>query len=394
MQQIETAVIGGGIAGLALSLALVRKGHKVTLFEANGGAYQASVRNFGLIWPSGQKIGPMRQMALHSRELWIKAAREASFSINPNGSLYLAQTDTECDIINWYVQNNQEEDNPARILSPSEAQNLSPAVKPDHLKQALYYPSDACVQPVNACRQIEKYLSQHDMVDIQYFTKVLMVDGNRLITAREVYRADRIFVASGHFFKEWYPQLFETSKSRICKLHMMRTTEQPDGWALGPNLCGGLTLLHYPSFAEAPDIQNLHKEALDKWPDQMKHGIHVLIAQHHDGKITLGDSHHYESDVSPFDEEAVFNAIMEYTGHISQIPNLKLESRWQGVYAKSGDSLPIVERIDDYTTFVGALGGAGMTLSMGLADWVVNDSIPETLDLSGSRFSAPAESNP
>ena len=386
MIKCENAIVGGGIAGMSIALALIKNGQNVTLFEANGSAVQASIRNFGLIWPSGQRQGPMRDLAMHSRQLWLDTAPIAGYSIQPWGSMYMAETDAAADVLSWYEDMDKGESKPARLLTVKEATAINPAIKKDRVQQVLFCPSDACVQPVIACRQLEKYLQAHPLVDTKYHTRILYVDGNRLITAKGEYEAERIFVSSGHFFKDWYPDLFTKTKTKVCRLQMMRTVTQPDNWILGSNLCGDLTLLHYPAFVDAPTIEKVRQEAHLNWPLQMQHGIHILIAQHADGRITLGDSHHYDTDVSPFDETVVFQAILDYTQHIAQLPTLQLESTWQGVYSKSGDSLPIVEKIDEYTTFVGALGGAGMTLSMGLGDWVVNQRFAQGLNLSSERF--------
>ena len=60
------AVIGAGIVGLALARALARRGHAVTVLEADRPPQGASIRNFGTLWPVGQPEGPRRTMALES----------------------------------------------------------------------------------------------------------------------------------------------------------------------------------------------------------------------------------------------------------------------------------------------------------------------------------------
>ncbi|MBP3958022.1 hypothetical protein J8F10_22430 [Gemmata sp. G18] len=74
---------------------------------------------------------------------------------------------------------------------------------------------------------------------------------------------DRVFVCSGADFETLFPDVFAASGIRRCKLQMMKTRPQPNGWRIGTHLAGGLTLCHYRAFemcsapqTEAPDRRN------------------------------------------------------------------------------------------------------------------------------------------
>jgi hypothetical protein len=58
-------------------------------------------------------------------------------------------------------------------------------------------------------------------------------------------------------FDDAVPGNSATAGFTRCKLQMMRTHPQPDGWRLGPTLAGGLTLRFYPSFRIPPSLPRL-----------------------------------------------------------------------------------------------------------------------------------------
>src|SRR5580658_2443944 len=100
----DIAVIGGGILGLAHAWVLARKGKRVVLFERGLHATGASVRNFGMIWPIGQPAGELRQIALRSREIWIDALYAARLSSRPTGSLHVAHSADEADVLREFAE--------------------------------------------------------------------------------------------------------------------------------------------------------------------------------------------------------------------------------------------------------------------------------------------------
>ena len=154
---------------------------------------------------------------------------------------------------------------------------------------------------------------------------------------------------------------------------MMRTAPLGSGWRLGPMLAAGLTLRHYPAFADCPSLAAVISRFFAELPDYDRYGIHVLVSQNGLGELVLGDSHEYGAAVEPFDKEEINALILRYLATFLRPPELRLASRWHGVYCKHPSQPWFIARPADGATVVTGLGGAGMTLSFGLAERVVGE---------------------
>ena len=141
---------------------------------------------------------------------------------------------------------------------------------------------------------------------------------------------------------------------------------------MGPALCAGLTLTHYGSFAECPSLPQLKARFQETMPWMNSWGIHVMMSQNGSGELVIGDSHEYGPDHDPFLREDINTWILDYLKGFVQAPDLEISERWAGVYAKlPGKSFYTAEPMPGVRV-VNGLSGAGMTLSFGLAEALVN----------------------
>jgi glycine/D-amino acid oxidase-like deaminating enzyme len=108
-----------------------------------------------------------------------------------------------------------------------------------------------------------------------------------------------------------------------------------------------------------------------------RHGIHVLVSQNEAGELTLGDSHDYGNPVDPFNKTEIDDLILGYLRTFLNVPELRIASHWHGVYAMHQDQSAVVFQPLPRVTVVTGVGGAGMTLSFGIADQVVRRGLEE-----------------
>ena len=101
------------------------------------------------------------------------------------------------------------------------------------------------------------------------------------------------------------------------------------------------------------------------------------MSQNGRGELTIGDSHEYGASIEPFDKTEIDKYIMDYIHTFVNLRGLRIASRWHGTYVKH-PTLPHVHfhPLPRVTAITG-VGGAGMTLSFGLADQVVAHELGE-----------------
>jgi len=361
-------IIGAGIVGLATARALAERGYKITVFERNERAVGASIRNFGMVWPIGQATGPMYDRAMLSRSIWKQVCAEAGIWHNEVGSLHLAYHDDELQAISEYVEiNHQHRD--CALLTPAEALERSPAVNPEGLKGALWSGEEMIIESRVAVGQVAQYLAEKYSVEFHWNTAISAIDHPAVSSGSRTWQADEIFVCSGADFETLYPELFLQTQITKCKLQMMRLVTQPDGWRIGPSLCGGLSMVHYPGFQSAASLPALRKRYEEQYAEYLKWGIHVMVSQNGSGELTIGDSHEYGLVHDPFDKEFINEMITSYLHTFATFKDWKMLQSWHGVYPKmTNGATELIVDVAPGVTVINGLGGNGMTLSFGLCE--------------------------
>ncbi|MDI3421186.1 TIGR03364 family FAD-dependent oxidoreductase [Streptomyces luteolus] len=373
VNQADTVVVGAGIVGLAHALAAARRGERVVVFERDDFAVGASIRNFGMIWAVGQQRGALYRRALRSREIWLDIAAKTGLWAEQSGSLHLAHRPDEVAVLEEFVAcAPAARERGVAMVTPREAVERSHVARPEGLLAAMWSPTELNVDPRLALPAVAEHLVSEYDVDIRFGTTVRSVDLPTVSTTAGEWRAGRVFVCGGNDFATLYPEVYADSGLVRCKLQMMRTGVQPGGRPLGPMLCGGLTLLHYAAFDGLAAREALAERMGEELPYHREHGIHVLLSQTADGRLTIGDSHAYGTTHDPFEDEGINEAVRDYLRTFADLPDPRITERWTGYYPSLRDGrTELVVSPEPGVTVVNGVGGAGMTLSFGLAEEVV-----------------------
>jgi FAD dependent oxidoreductase TIGR03364 len=362
----DVAVIGGGIVGLAHAWMAAQRRQRVLLLERSAVAEGASVRNFGMIWPIGQPAGELHALALRSRDLWLQLHALGAVDVEECGSVHLAHRPDELSVLEEFCGLGQHQ---SRMLLPEEVLRLTPLANPEGLLGGMLSRSELRVDPRTASARIAVWLSASQGVECCFNTFVTSVHVGHIRAAdgRE-WQADQIILCSGSDLQTLYPEVLQHSGLKLCKLQMLKTVAQPAARPDTPHIASGLTLRHYAAFANCPSLPAFRSRVARETPELDRYGIHVMASQFPGGEVILGDSHQYGDDITPFDNSQIDELILRQLHKVIRFSDWTIAERWHGIYAKH-PALPVFEsETDDGVQIFVGTGGAGMTMSFGLAD--------------------------
>ena len=369
----DDAVVGAGVMGLAHAFHLARRGRRVIVFERSRQACGASVRNFGMLWPIGQPAGSLHELAMRSRELWLEVLAASRLWHDTCGSLHLAYHDDEAQVLAEFASATARANQPCELLTAEQVAGRSQAVKQAGLVAGLWSPTETCVDPRRVVGQLPDWLTREFGVRFEFGTAVTAYDQPSVHAGGKTFTASRLFVCAGDDFQTLYPDAFVDAGFARCKLQMMRSRPYED-WRLGPMLAGGLTLRHYKNFENCPTLPAVKNRIAQENPEFDRYGIHVMASQNGRGELVIGDSHEYDDDIEPFDKPQIDRMILDYLDTFLDAPDLQIASRWHGMYAKLPRDAYFVARPAEGVTVSTGVGGAGMTLSFGVAERVVKET--------------------
>jgi len=315
----------------------------------------------------------MYDRAVRSREIWASISSKAHFWAEAAGSLHVAYRPDEWQVLQELAEVFRKEGRPVQLLDKTAVVNRSPAVVPAGLLGGLYSKDELIVDPREAIAALPGWL--HDQLKVEFcWGKCVsyISDQTVYIGNEEEYQADLVFICNGADFETLYPEIYAQKPVTKCKLQMMRLASQPEDWRIGPALCGGLSLIHYNSFKAAASLAQLKQRYSEEMAAYLEWGIHVMMSQNGRGELTVGDSHEYGLTHDPFDKEIIFRMILDYLRTFVQVKDWSVIQTWNGIYTKVTDGASdLFFSPEPYVYVINGVGGAGMTLSFGLAEELV-----------------------
>lgn len=365
-------VIGAGIVGLATAKVLVEKGFKVKVFEKSSKAVGASIRNFGMIWPIGQPEGVMLNRALRSREIWKDVSSKANIWHDECGSIHLAYNSDEQTVLTELYDVFLAQGRNVQLLNPEQISNKFNGVNPHGLICGLYSDSEIIVNSPKAIPAVASYLANQLNVQFYWDMAISKIETGKVSCGNTVFETDLVVLCSGADFETLFPESFSNLAITKCKLQMMRFVSNTPNWRINTSVCGGLSLIHYTSFQAAKSLAQLKKRYQLDYPEYISNGIHVMVSQNDDGELIVGDTHEYGLTFDPFDRAYLNKYVMDYLATFMQVNDWKLIQTWNGIYPKmtDGSTEVFLNPLKDVYVING-VGGAGMTLSFGLAEEVL-----------------------
>lgn len=369
MKRFDVAIIGAGVIGLAHAYAAAKRGLNVAVFERSPKAEGASVRNFGMIWTVGQWGTPLAEVAVDSNRIWREVLADSGIWHDPCGCLTLTYHEDELQVAREFVE--MASDPTIRLLEPDEIVRRFPSVRSERLLGGVFSERELHVDPRATIAELPGYLEQEFGVQFFWSHCVTQVESGSIRVGGQSWEADQILICTGADYETLFPEHFSASRLNRCKLQMLRAMPKGD-WRIGTMLCAGLTLLHYKNFASCPTLATVKQRYEATHPEHTKWGVHLLVSQHGTGELVLGDSHEYGLAVSPFNLESVDRLILDYLDTFLLVSEIEITLRWHGVYS-TYDQQVYEAKPEPNVHVITGVGGAGMTMSMGLGERTVKN---------------------
>lgn len=360
----DLVVVGGGIVGLACARAARMKGWRTLLIERESQAVGASIRNFGFITITGQRSGDTWRRAMRTRDLWLEVCPAAGIPIVQRGLLLAFQSQLAEAVAEAFLRTPMGAD--LERLSSAEAAQRVPALRTESLRGALFSPHEIRIEPLTAISALARWLQQDCGVQFLLDTAVTGVSEGLVTTSRGEIHADRIAVCPGPDLRTLFPEVFESRRTTLCKLQMLRIKPR-SGVALTHPVMGDLSMVRYAGYSTLPEARALDDQLRTERGAALDNGVHIIAVACADGTWIVGDSHHYSPSPDPFAEAAVEHIILEETNRLIDLSDATVIERWTGIYP-SGENDCFIESISPSIRVVSVTSGTGMSTGLALGE--------------------------
>lgn len=374
MRTFDVIVVGSGVLGAFHAYFAGRRGLRTLLLERSDSPLGASVRNFGMIIPSGMPPGDWHRRAMEGAALYRDLAPRLGVPLFTTGTQYVATTPGEERVLEEFATLGPAKGYRCALLDAQTSVRLNAVLSPERCRVSLHFPDDLRLQSRVFFPRFLHYLQEQLGCEYRPRTVVAGVrmvqgaDGKEIVVTTasgEEIGGRHVFLCPGSELRTLLPGYFATTGLIHCKLQMMRLTA-PGNLRLGASLASGLTLRRYASFRLCPSWERLREETVD--PESLRQGIHILLVQDQDGRLILGDSHEYGADDRTDTlDSTTERVILSEAQRFLQLPSWDVDERWHGVYTLHPEHELHRESWWGRLHVVTGIGGKGMTTGPGVA---------------------------
>jgi FAD dependent oxidoreductase TIGR03364 len=369
--RFDVVVVGGGIVGLGVALAAVRKGQRVAVIDRSARATGASIRNFGFVTVTGQEAGDHWARAMRSRDVWMEVAAEAGIAVQHRGAVMPARREEAAGVLHAFLDTPMAEG--CRMIAHGEAARIVPSLKLDKVRDILYSPHELRVESTEALPKIAAWLEARHGVTFYWNTAVHAVDGNRVETSRGPLHAQAVVVCPGDDLSTLFPGRIAQYGLRICTLQMLRLATGDARTKFGAAVMSDQSIARYEGFTALPEAQALIRKLDEEENEYRAAGIHLIAVQSADGTLVVGDSHVYGDGPAPFAQARFDELILDEFDRIFDLPGRAVINRWMGCYVSSSERRVLVDRPADNVRIVMVTGGTGASTGFALGEQVIAD---------------------
>jgi glycine oxidase len=355
----DVIIIGGGIIGCGIALALTESGYKVAIVERHVLGSEASTAAIGGLTPQSDEFtkGPLRQFALQSvieYPLWLKHLFDLTdihVEYHNDGQLEVAFTDQEVQTLNEHVRIWRSEQFEVYPLSTADILSMEPYVNPEVLA-GCHLPGEPIIDPVGLMDAVATALNH---------LHCTIIDGTTVI---EVTRSN--------------------GRATGVKLSDGRTLSSE--WVV---LSAGAWSSHIRGVPPCP-VHPVKGQALlaKMWPQRFRYHIHAspgYIVPRVDGRVVLGVTYEfagYDKRVTVAGLHQILNSTMRLSRAVGDCEVIK---HWAGLRPRTPDQKPILGLSSKLERLVFATGHFGLGITLApitarlIADLIINASFPEEL---------------
>ncbi|WP_350332987.1 NAD(P)/FAD-dependent oxidoreductase [Coralliovum pocilloporae] len=421
--EVDTVIIGGGIAGVSSALYLARKGLRVLLCEKGRIAGEQSSRNWGWVRVQGRDPREV-PIAVHAMGLWQALADELgaeTLGFVRGGVAYITDDHSALSGYEQWIKRtapDRPDGGDSRLLDAADVRALL-KTNDDRWQGGMITPSDARAEPSLATAAFARAaVASGAVIETGCAVRGLETSGGRVsgvVTERGAVKASSVILAGG----AWSGLFCRSLGLRLPQLKVLatacRTKPAPlvtdtsvyaPGAAFRRRQDGGYTLAAGNSevFPLVPDGFRFLR---DFWPLVRSEVMLGAIRPRLSGQFftELSYERRWAMDAaSPFERcrvldpkpemQHVQRALKTASGFSSAFGQLELAEAWAGMIDVLPDVLPVIGPVDEIPGFHLATGFSGHGFGLGpavghvMADVITGNKPAVSLDaFRFSRFS-------